>query len=178
MDVFSGLSLDRQDDPAGLLLQQEGVKVASYPLDYGKVPDHLFALCMEQDGERMRKYAMHHEQAAAESMLYFLKTGHRLPDEVQKIAARHLIEGASWYDLPVPAALEKVAFGSFLRGVGGAAVNGLKNAVKNPLQSGGKLVGAATTLGSVQGALSSAKNNVQQAAGAGGNILPLSHFGG
>ena len=74
MEFFSGLVLDRQDDPQGTLLQQEGVKVASGdPASYEQLPDHLFALCMRQEGVELRKYAMHTAEATAESDAHLLR---------------------------------------------------------------------------------------------------------
>ncbi len=176
MEHFSGLVLDRQDDPTGLLLSEDNVKVASDVTPYAQLPDHLFALRMRQDGEEMRKYAMHTSLATAESILYFLKCGHRLPDEVQKIAAQNLIEGAGWYDLPYPDQLKKVAFlGAALRGAAGSAVKGVVN---NPLGALGKAAGGAMTLGSLAGTAGAIKQNLGQAASAGGSIAPLGHFGG
>lgn len=194
MEFFSGLVLDRQDDPQGTLLQQEGVKVASGdPASYEQLPDHLFALCMRQEGVELRKYAMHTAEATAESMLYFLKLGHRLPDVAQKHAAQNLCVGASWYALPVPSVVADIAQAKiagvatpFLRGLGGSVVNGAKNALtsfaKNPVSSVsgalGKGLGAATAVGSLGSAAGQVKQNLGQVAAAGGNITPLSHFGG
>lgn len=176
MENLSGLVLDRQDDPSGLLLSEENVKVAADTTPYARLPDHLFALCMRQDGEELRKFAMHSSSATAESILYFLKCGHRLPDEAQKVAAQNLIEGAGWYDLPCPEPLKKVAFlGAALRGAAGSAVKG---AIKDPLGSLGKAAGGAMTLGSLAGTAGAIKQNLGQAGAAGGSIVPLGNFGG
>ena len=179
METFSGLVLDRQDDPHGTLLQDQGIKVASGPVDYSRVPDHLFALCMQQGDEQMRKYAMHTPDAVAESVAYFLKCGHRLPEPAQKHAAQNLVEGLSWYRLQPPEPLHKVAFlGAALRG----AVPRLKqfgtNLIQKPLETLGGVAGTAMTGLSLVNTANEVKNNLSQSGAAKGNIQPLNTFGG
>lgn len=181
MRTFSGLLLDPYDDPSRALLHAvypdpgrmpEEIKVArdlSGKLDH--LPDTLFALCMRNEGEALRKFAMVDRGNTALSTLYFLKTAGLLPDKAQQHAAANLVKAAGWYDLPVDETLKKIAFGmAALKGVGalGAA------AVKDPVGAFGK----AMTGMSVLGAGKAVAGNLRGAAQAGGAIQPLSSFQG
>jgi len=81
------------------------VKEASYPED---APDDLFALVV--DGERpLRKFACDTPANTVLSTLYFRDTSHQLGPELEKSAARRLVEACGWYGLQAPADLLKKA---------------------------------------------------------------------
>ena len=120
----SGLMLDLYDDPRGEVLK------AFYPTQHDvpavvktasvlnqdalkTLPDDLFALVMHNDDQVLRKYACFDAGNTAVSVLYFLKTAHKLPGEAQKIAASNLLTACDWYDLEAPEQLSKIASGRF-----------------------------------------------------------------
>lgn len=183
MDKLSGLLLDRTDDPTGSVLTEMGLKLASAePPDTAPLRDEVFALCIRQDGAELRKYAMHTAESTAESIAYFLKQGHLLPDEARKVAASNLLVGASWYGLQPPETLRKIAMlGSAAKWVGGKALQGAKsfgsNLLSNPVGTAMGAVGAVGTASALAGGASQVKQNLGQVAGQGGNIVPLHTFG-
>jgi len=148
MDKLSGLILDYYDDGGALLtgtpeegLVKHATLLSSEERSY--LPDDLFAL-VDTGKSQMRKFAMATEDETKLSVAYFLRTGHRLPLEVQKLAAANLLVGCDWYDVQAPELLTKVALGTI----------GLVNAA---------LMGP--------GAVRETKANLQAAKGAGGIVL-------
>lgn len=119
---MSGLVLDVFDDFNGETLRAlyptledvpTGVKQAHslQPFERERLPDDVFALVMVRDGEKLRKYACIDGGNTTLAVGYFLEHGHKLPPAAQKTAAANLITACGWYDLEVPEALQKVAFG-------------------------------------------------------------------
>jgi hypothetical protein len=122
MEKLSGLVLDPGDDYNGDVLRSlfsspsevpELIKKAARltPERLERLPDDLFAVVLRDGDVTLRKYAMADAGNTALSVLYFLKTAHRLPAEAQKVAATRLCEACSWYDLPTPKDLQKLAIG-------------------------------------------------------------------
>jgi hypothetical protein len=117
----SGLVLDIYDDPSSLKAiwpsesdVPEVVKEAHVlsQQERAGLPDSTFALVLlNGEEERLRKYACADAGNTALSMVYFLKHGHKLPAEAQKVAAENLTKAAGWYDLEVPEPIEKIAIG-------------------------------------------------------------------
>lgn len=186
MQKFSGLLLDHYDDPDRATLRSIYPDPANIPVfvkqardlsaSLDRYPDHLFALCMKNEEEVLRKYATVDPGNTWVSSLYFLKQGHLLPDVAQVKTASRLLAAAQQYDLPLLDDLHKIAFmGALLKGIGSRVAGSV---AKDPLGAAGKAVGGAMTLGSVVGAGSQAASNLSQAAKAKGSVLPLSSFGG
>jgi hypothetical protein len=124
MEKLSGLVLDPTDDYNGAVLRSifptresvpELIKSASSEfLDAGRraqLPDDLFALVLRHGDVSLRKYACVDAGHTALSVEYFLKTGHKLPEEAQKVAAKNLCTACSWYDIEPPEELQKIALG-------------------------------------------------------------------
>jgi hypothetical protein len=144
MDL-AGVILDIYDDPKGLILRS---KVAGRPLpeklasaqlldvaDLDRLPDRLFALVAENNGDIIRKYAMNDEAHLATSLIYFDECGHLLPDEVRQKVASNLITGCAWHDLTPPESLVKVAFvGTALNVLD--AVGQARGAISSSMQHG------------------------------------------
>jgi len=186
MQKFSGLLLDPYDDPGRSILRSIYPDESAMPAfikqardisgSMDRYPDHLFALCMKNEGEMLRKYATVDPGNTFQSTLYFLKQGHLLPDVAQVKTASRLLAAAQQYDLPLLDDLHKIAFmGALLKGIGSRVAGSV---AKDPLGAAGKAVGGAMTLGSIVGAGSQAASNLSQASKAGGAIMPLSGFGG
>jgi len=119
MDTTSGLILDVYDDYRGDTIRSlfpsrreiPGLVKNAHALsgeDRSLLPDEAFALVLLNGEERLRKFACVDPGNTALSVLYFLKHGHKLPEEAQKVAAANLHVACSWFDLPVKG-LEKVA---------------------------------------------------------------------
>lgn len=114
--------LDLYDDPSALVLCRHLDKQAvalpeklaglnprdPEPLAY--LPDRLFALVGNCDGEPLRKYAMHDTEHLATSILYFLECGGVLPDATRAKVAMNLVTACGWYETAPPVALTKVAY--------------------------------------------------------------------
>src|SRR4051812_38315591 len=126
MESTSGLVLDIYDDFQGDVLRSiyptqadlpGTVKTASVLSSElrAALPDDAFALVLRNGEQVLRKYACVDEGNTTLSLQYFLKNAHKLPVEAQKTAAANLVMACGWYDIEVPAELEKVAIG-----VGGA----------------------------------------------------------
>jgi hypothetical protein len=121
MEKLSGLVLDIHDDGGevfkGLFPSLEAVpeliKCAQLleAEDRESIPDNLFALVMHDEDVTLRKYACVDAGNTAVSVEYFLKLGHKLPEEAQKTAAQNLRTACGWYGIEPPEALEKVAIG-------------------------------------------------------------------
>lgn len=139
----SGLVLDVYDDFRGDVVKSyfpsrdevpERIKTARAlsSEERESLPDESFALVMDNGDVTLRKFACIDSGNTALSVLYFLKTAHKLPEEAQKVAATNLIEACGWYGLTPPDELQKIAslmYGA-AKGVGGAALSVAKN---NPL---------------------------------------------
>jgi hypothetical protein len=120
MEKLSGLVLDIYDDPAGEVLKTvfptlddvpELVKTAQQltPEMRGRLPDDAFALILEQNGSELKKFATIDAGNTALSVEYFLKTGHKLPVEAQKVAAHNLCVACGWFGIEPPGELRKIA---------------------------------------------------------------------
>jgi hypothetical protein len=101
MEKLSGLVLDIYDDPAGEVLK------SVFPR--GCLPDDAFALILEQDGMELKKFATIDPGNTALSVEYFMKTGHKLPAEAQKVAAHNLCCACEWHGIEPPEELQKIA---------------------------------------------------------------------
>lgn len=101
MNKISGLVLDIYDDPNGEILK------TSFPIpedlpeiikhahaltqeERNNLPDDSFALILTQDGMEFKKFATIDAGNTALSIIYFLKTAHKLPEEAQKVALNNL----------------------------------------------------------------------------------------
>jgi len=122
MQKLSGLVLDVRDDYDGSVLRgifptedslPELVKSAATvtPELDARLPDDLFALVLVDGDVSLRKFACIDAGNTALSVEYFLKTGHKLPLEAQKVAAANLVEACGWYGIESPEPLEKIALG-------------------------------------------------------------------
>ena len=116
----SGLVLDIYDDLHGDVVRSiyaspdvipESVKTASglSPEQRDGLPDDAFALVLLNNGEKLRKYACIDEGNTTLSVEFFLKTGHKLPVEAQKVAAANLLQACSMYGVTPHESLEKIA---------------------------------------------------------------------
>ena len=122
MEKIGGLVLDVRDDYDGQVLRQIWASDAELPeliksampitpeLD-ARLPDDRFALVLIDDNVVLRKFACVDAGGTALSVEYFLHTGHRLPEEAQKVAAANLMTACGWFGIEPPADLEKVAMG-------------------------------------------------------------------
>lgn len=122
MNKLSGLVLDHVDDIDGEVLR------SIFP-DYQAVPDlvkqahslsaderralpsDVFALELVDGDVVMRKFACCDAGNTALSVEYFMRTGSKLPEEAQKLAAENLVTACGWYDIEPPEVLTKVALG-------------------------------------------------------------------
>lgn len=119
MRKISGLILDVHDDVGGEIIRSmfptqdaipEVIKTAHALTadERQSLPDDVFALVMVNDEHRMRKFACHDPGNTALSVLYFLKTAHKLPEEARVVAAENLKIACSWYDLDVPKEIDEL----------------------------------------------------------------------
>jgi hypothetical protein len=111
--------MDFYDDPEGSLLKsklsddqlqqflKEGQVLSQE--DTKRLPDRLFALVMDGDDGRMRKYACNDGTNTALSIIYFMENWKDLPVSAVKTAAANLVEFCDCYDVNPPALLEKLA---------------------------------------------------------------------
>lgn len=120
MDKISGLILDVYDDRQGQVLRglfpDPGalpalVKTAHHVTEEERqaLPDDAFALVLVNHGEELKKYATIDAGNTALSVEYFLKTGHKLPVEAQKVAAVNLLAACEWHGLEAPEMLKKAS---------------------------------------------------------------------
>jgi hypothetical protein len=119
----SGLVLDLYDDEGAQLKTwfpsksdlPDFVKSAAVlgNRELKQVPDDLFALVIQTEGQDLRKYACYDAGNTAISTLYFLANAHKMPANMQKVAASNLITACQWYSLDVPDELQKLASGAF-----------------------------------------------------------------
>jgi len=155
MEKLSGLVLDIYDDGDAQILTAifpspdsfpEIVKEAHYltPDERGRLPDDVFALVLLDGDLALRKYACVDAGNTALSVEYFLKTGHKLPKEAQKLAAENLTKACGWYDIEPPEQLQKIALGldTLLMGamVGPGAVREAKSNLAAVQGTGGHIV--------------------------------------
>ena len=122
MDKLSGLVIDVGDDHDGAVMRSlfpcqedvpEFVKSAEHldPERRAALPDDLYALVLQEEDVTLRKFACADAGNTALNVLYFLRTGHRLPVAAQKTAAANLCTACSWYDMEPPEELRKIALG-------------------------------------------------------------------
>ena len=121
--------LDFYDDPEHVIFKQrfpdpevlpDFIKAAKLltPEERRALPDDLFALVVDEDDGKLRKFARTDKANTALSVVYFLDGGAaKLSDELAKTAAESLIEGCGWYDLEAPEVLQKIAKGEIDEGV-------------------------------------------------------------
>ncbi|WP_394831731.1 hypothetical protein LVJ94_34980 [Pendulispora rubella] len=137
-----GLLLDIDDDPHGETLRMvfagtmpAALKHASVPSAdlRERLPDDVFALVLVDGGQRLRKFACVDRGSTMVSTIYFLKNGHKLPDTAQKTAAQNLVRASSWYGLPVPEPLEKLALGALTALTAVPVVTGTAKQVRSNL---------------------------------------------
>lgn len=141
----AGLILDSYDNPqdlksiySSLDVIPEVVKTAQVlsAEELAALPDSTFALVLMNGEDRLRKYACVDAGGTQVNVEYFMLHRHKLPEEAQKVAAANLMVACGWYDLKVPEALEKIAFGlnsaltlamapSMIKGTGGAIKSNL-----------------------------------------------------
>jgi hypothetical protein len=118
----SGLVLDVHDDFDGAVLRSVyptfdaipgSVKTAHRLTteELSRLPDEAFAVVLVNGTETIRKFACVDEGNTQLALDFFLKTGHKLPTEAQKVAAQNLKEACAMFRVGVPEVLEKVAFG-------------------------------------------------------------------
>lgn len=151
----AGLILDMYDDVTGETLRSifptpqeipECVKTAQVVTEQNHVPDELFALVMENEGQVLRKFACVDQGNTVLSTLYFLETGHKLPAEAQKISASNLKIACSWYGLDVPDAIEDIATKNVIlvkeggvlgavKDLGGAAIKTVGQVATTPVKN-------------------------------------------
>ncbi len=120
MQKLSGLVLDHYDDYDGAQFRSwyptkgdvpDFIKQAHLlsPDEHGQLPDESFALVMVDGDKVFRKYACIDEGNVVLSIDYFLKNGHKVPVEAQKVAAANLVTACGWYGLEPPDKLTKIA---------------------------------------------------------------------
>ncbi len=89
-------------------------KIASSELlsldDVALLPDSLFALVATNDGETLRKYAMHDAGHVVSSMLYFERCAEQIPADTRMKVASNLAMACDWYDVTPSDYVEKTAF--------------------------------------------------------------------
>ncbi len=154
MEKLSGLVLDIWDDQENEILPHIGlegiVKNASISMQKvtpelcEKLPDDLFALVLHDGDVTLRKFACIDSGHTAVNVGYFLKTGHKLPVEAQKLAAQNLVKACGWYDIEPPVELAKVALGLGTLAMGAMVAPGMMTASKQNLAAvkgaGGQIV--------------------------------------
>lgn len=116
---LAGITFDMYDDRGELLaarLSEAGLKLASLgdtelltETQLAALPDRLFAMVGTNDGDVVRKYAMHDRGHAATSMLYFLENIDNIPETLRPKIAANLVNACAWYDLEPPDELVKIA---------------------------------------------------------------------
>lgn len=132
------LVLDIYDDPTAQVLKSRLVLDARGPLEklasvklaeieeLDAMPDRLFALVADHEGQQIRKYAMHDPAHLATSIAYFLECGPVLPQETRQKVARNLVNACGWYDTDPPEPLVKLALmGALTAGLGAMQLPGV-----------------------------------------------------
>lgn len=136
----AGIILDVYDDPQGRVLREklDGAalpeKLASAQLldaeDLARIPDRLFGLVAHNNGETIRKYAMHDEAHLVTSMIYFAETSKLIPEEARQKVAANLVNACAWYDIDPPDLLVKEALGVMNLAVGGLEAANMVSATR------------------------------------------------
>jgi len=148
MKKLSGLVLDQYDDAEGDVLRSifpteesipDFIKQANHmaPEELSQLPATSFALELVNGDLVMHKYACVDSGNTALSIEYFLKTGHKLPEEAQKVAAQNLVTACGWYDIEPPEELQKVALGAntlFRLSMAPSIIKGTKEKAKANMQ--------------------------------------------
>ena len=123
MNKLSSEVLDFYDDRAGTIFKQRFpqpdlvpsfLKEAKWvtPEERSQLPDDLFAFVMNEDGKKLKKFAMTDKANTMLSIIYFLDNGvQKIPPEISKMAAQRLVQGCFWYDIEPPEMLDKIAGG-------------------------------------------------------------------
>ena len=122
MQKLSGLVLDVYDDPTGEVLRgifptladvPDLIKCASAvtPEQRATLPDDVFALVLHQGDVAIPKYACVDGGNTALSVEYFMKLGHRLPENAQRSTAQNLVTACGWYGIEPPEEMKKIALG-------------------------------------------------------------------
>lgn len=162
MYKLSGLVLEARDDNGTLLrtmfpdpealpaMVKEAAELPDVVRD--ALPDDVFALVMSFDDGALRKYACVDAGHTALNTLYFMETHHRLPPQMQKVAASRLVHFCTQYDIEPPERLKKLAFGSLL-GAGMTAVSAGVEGVNAARKIGGKMQVAKQAKGIVNPAI-------------------------
>lgn len=177
MEKLSGLLLDLYDDPSGEVMREAFPSQASVPdfiksahylkeEDRRDLPDDVFALVLRDGDVVLRKYACVDAGNTAASVEYFLRQGHKLPEEAQKTAARNLLVACEWYALSPPEELQKVAFGGSLlrlagKGVVGAGRRAASSFAKNPVGTALKGFGLYQTAGAIKDTAGQVSQNLR-----------------
>jgi hypothetical protein len=110
MDKISGLILDIYDDPNGEILKTSFPTPNALPEivkhahaltqeERNNLPDDSFALILTQDGREFKKFATIDAGNTALSIIYFLKTAHKLPEDAQKVALNNLCCACEQYGI-------------------------------------------------------------------------------
>lgn len=118
MEKLSGLILDVYDDSDGAILRDifpeptdlselEKNAHALTPEEHNALPDDAYALVLVNGDQVMKKFATIDSGNTALSVMYFLKTAHKLPEEAQKVAAQNLVAACGWYGLEAPELLKE-----------------------------------------------------------------------
>ena len=118
MEKLSGLILDVYDDSDGAILRDifpeptdlselEKNAHALTPEEHNALPDDAYALVLVNGDQVMKKFATIDSGNTALSVMYFLKTAHKLPEEAQKVAAQNLVAACGWYGLDAPELLKE-----------------------------------------------------------------------
>lgn len=146
MEKLSGLILDLYDDKQGEVLRSvfpsyehlpEMIKTCSAlnQDQVEKLPDSCFALILHDGDVTLRKFACVDAGHTALGVEYFMKTGHKLPAEAQKVAAQNLVQACSWYEIEPPADLQKIALGLGSLAMGALVVPGAARDAQKNLQA-------------------------------------------
>lgn len=117
---LSGKIIDVYDDPTGSVLREFAPSIGDLPGSVktatpvigafrDKLPDSVFALVVQEDGHKMRKFACTDPGNTELSVLYFQRTRGELSEEMRKTAARNLCTACGWYGLEIPEELGKEA---------------------------------------------------------------------
>lgn len=123
MRKYAGVTFDWYDDNGATLKEKfptvdqvpEIIKTAAVKAKED-VANEQFALLAIDGNVLMRKYACHDPGTTAMSVIYFMRHGHKLPEEAQKVAASNLVDACVGHKLLPPAALSKRAMGKTAAG--------------------------------------------------------------
>lgn len=193
MQKLSGLILDIYDDRTGEVLKEVYASAGDLPDlikqahaitqdEYSRLPDESFALVLEDGDVELKKFATIDEGNTALSVVYFLKTAHKLPPEAQKVAAANLLEACGWYGLTPPEQLQKFALAAadVKKNLDDAPnrhdMIPLKTEEERSEEKSAGLLGAALTATAVPGAVREANHNLKATQGLGGQIVTPSQI--